>query len=139
MASRKVFAHGSVVVDVINDWLDKRPDFGLIEIAERVGVVKSAGCFMSQIRSGRSKLPISKVIPLAQVLEQDPKPLVAAVLEEYYPDLKEALIKADMLNDQGDHALVDLREIVARQREADVTREHQLKAEKNRTKQKNVG
>lgn len=118
MATRKQFAQGNIVVEVLNDWLESSPDMNLVEVAERIGVDKSKNCFMSQIRSGRSKLPVSKIIPLANVLQQDPKPMVAAVLEEYYPDLKDALIRSDMLKDCTESGISDLREITKRQKES---------------------
>lgn len=117
MANRKQFAQGDIVVDVLNEWLDRGPDLNLTEIAERIGVDKSKNCFMSQIRAGRSKLPVSKIIPLAQVLEQDPAPMVVAVLESYYPELKDALIRSKMLNEPaGD--IADLRDLTSQQKTA---------------------
>lgn len=118
MANRKQFIEGNIVVSVLNDWLDKAPDLNLVAIAERIGIDKSKNCFMSQIRSGRSKLPVSKIIPLAKVLEQDPRPMVVAVLEEYYPDLKEALIRSNMLNETAEESITDVRKIVADRKKA---------------------
>lgn len=118
MANRKQFAQGDIVVDVLNNWLEDRPDLNLTEIAERIGVDKSKNCFMSQIRAGRSKLPVSKIIPLAQVLEQDPKPMVVAVLESYYPELKDALIRSHMIAADADDSIADLRDLAPRQQNA---------------------
>lgn len=117
MASRKKFNHGNVVTAVLDDWLDRNSQFNLVEIAERIGVDKSKNCFMSQIRSGRSKLPVSKIIPMATLLNEDPKPMVLAVLEEYYPELKDAMERSGILSDDTD-SLKDLRELVNKEKMA---------------------
>jgi hypothetical protein len=116
MASRKQYAQNDMVVTVLNEWLEDNSEYNLIEIAERIGVKKSANCFMSQIRSGRSKLPISKLVPLAKLMGKDPKPMVVAVLEEYYPDLKAALVEADMFDDSFNAGVTNLREITNKQK-----------------------
>lgn len=118
MAERKQFTTGNVVTEVLNDWLDRHPDLNLVEIAERIGVEKSKHCFMSQVRSGRSKLPVSKIMPLAKLMEEDPKPLVVAVLDTYYPDLKQAMAEANMLNASDTDDLVNLRKMDVPQKEA---------------------
>lgn len=118
MATRKQFANGNIVTAVLDDWLDRNPGFNLVEIAERIGVEKSKHCFMSQVRSGRSKLPISKILPLATLLEEDPRPLVLAALDEYYPELKDALIRTELLNVSAETSLKDLRELIGREKQA---------------------
>lgn len=97
MAKRKQYAVNNEVVSVINDWLEEKPDFGLTSIAEQIGITKSASCFMTQIRSGRSKFPITKVVRFAEVMGQDPQPLMKAILNEYYPELRDALIESNLL------------------------------------------
>jgi hypothetical protein len=92
----------SMVVEILNEWLSQNDVYSMTEMAERIGVTKSANCFMSQVRSGRSKMPIRRVLPLASLLQQDPKPLVAAIIDEYYPDLKAAMIESGLIKDYFD-------------------------------------
>lgn len=92
----------SIVVEILNEWLSQNDVYSMTEMAERIGVTKSANCFMSQVRSGRSKMPIGRVLPLARLLQQDPKPLVAAIIDENYPDLKAAMIESGLIKDYFD-------------------------------------
>lgn len=118
MANRKTFTHGSKVVEVLNEWLDSKPDLSFIEVAERIGVTKSANCFISQIRAGRVRLPIAKVIPLAKVLEQDPRVMLEVMLDEYYPELRDTLLEGGLLvTDQADQP-VDLRSMKKAEKKA---------------------
>ena len=110
MASRKQFPRGDAVTHILNDWIEQNDEYSLIEMAERIGVTKSANCFMSQVRSGRSKMPISKVTSLAKLLDQDPRPMVVAILDQYYPELRDALIKSKLI-DEGVEELINLRDL----------------------------
>lgn len=100
MANRKEVTNGTLVTQVLNTWLhNTKSDLNLVEMAERIGIDKSKYCFMSQLRHGRMKVPIGRINLLAETLQQDPRHLLVAALQVYYPEVKDALEKSGLLND----------------------------------------
>jgi|AntRauMFilla1563_2_1112583.scaffolds.fasta_scaffold37761_2 transcriptional regulator with XRE-family HTH domain len=118
MATRKEIVRGNPVTDILDDWIRNNGEFSQIEMAERIGVTKSANCFISQVRSGRSKMPITKVVPLAKLLGEDPAPMVAAALDLYYPELRDALIECNILKQTESGSLKDLRQVANEKKQA---------------------
>jgi transcriptional regulator with XRE-family HTH domain len=118
MATRKQIARGNPVTDILDDWIRNNGEFSQIEMAERIGITKSANCFFSQVRSGRSKMPITKVVPLAKLLGEDPTPMVTAVLDLYYPELRNALIECGILKQSESGSLKDIRDVVNEKKQA---------------------
>ena len=58
-------------------------------IAEEIGVTKSN--FITMLKQGRTKVPLDKVVPLAKACNADPAKFMLLVLEEYRPEIIEAL------------------------------------------------
>lgn len=61
----------------------------LREIAEEIGYTRPN--VLSNMRSGVTKLPITKVMPMAKALGVDPMRLLRITLEEYTPETLEAI------------------------------------------------
>ena len=61
----------------------------LREIAEEIGYTRPN--VLSNMRSGVTKLPITKVMPMAKALGVDPMRLLKITLEEYTPESLEAI------------------------------------------------
>lgn len=59
------------------------------EIAQEIGLTKSN--IMTMFKQGRTKLPLKFVVPLSKACGQDPAILMNIALEEYAPEILEAM------------------------------------------------
>jgi len=86
--SRKSRSNNITVADYISQQIDLSGKSQL-EIAREAGFNKPN--IITMIKQGKTKLPMSKVGPMARALGVDPKHLYRLVMQEYEPDTWEAL------------------------------------------------
>jgi len=60
------------------------------DIAAELGLTRTSN-IITMFKQGRTKLPIRLVVPLAKACGEDPEKLMRIVLEEYAPDILEAM------------------------------------------------
>lgn len=87
MRARVNFPSDSKVANYVNDMLKRHPERSLNALAADLGIVRSRSTFLTQVRAGRTKLPMHMIIPLCNQLNEDPEPLFRIAMKEYYPDI----------------------------------------------------
>ena len=80
----------SKVARILTSWINSAA-IQQSDIAKVLGLSKPN--VISMFKSGRSPLPAKYIVPLARCLGRDPEALLDIWLEEYQPELTQALVK----------------------------------------------
>lgn len=91
MRKREIFESGSPTVQYINKLLARHSEYSQDEIAQNSGFTSSRGNILTQIKSGRSKMPMSKIVPMCTFLGEDPREFFFTAMKEYFPEIFAAL------------------------------------------------
>lgn len=75
------------VADIINETLIENPQIKQIDVAEAAGYLKPNNVYM--IKTGKTKVPLSKAGRIAEALGLDPSDFWFKCLREYSPEIYE--------------------------------------------------
>lgn len=79
----------SPTAKLLSDIIDNSPiSLSQDSLAIQSGLGKN-GNMVTQVKTGRSRIPPHSIIPLCEVLGVDPKPVIASALAEYFPVVEE--------------------------------------------------
>lgn len=92
--------------------LDRHPEFTQHEIKLAMGMAPNSN-MLSQIRKGRSKMPLNRIVEFCKLLNEDPVPLVKCALEEYHGEALKAfqLISGTVVDEDEREFLSLYREV----------------------------
>lgn len=108
MRTEKTIAEKSSAA-LVNRMLERHPEITQGEIARRLGFKEtSQGVILTQIKHGRTKMPFKHIGPLCKLLNEDPRPLIATVMKEYYSDVLDTLVEHGILDEELLEFVVDL-------------------------------
>lgn len=98
----------SPTANLLAEYLDSSNNFSQLEVAQFTGM-GDTGNIITQIRKGRTKLPIKYIVPICKLLHRDPTELLETAIKEYHPDILSAIsnIKGEVI-DQDEQQLIEL-------------------------------
>lgn len=77
---------------LFSEIIDRHPEYPQRQLALDSGFTRSsAGCILTQIRTGRTILPLRHIKSICGNLNEDPRPLFMTAIKEYYPEIFEFL------------------------------------------------
>jgi hypothetical protein len=89
-AKDKIIKTTSPTAILLGKMLSRHPYLPQQEVAKKAGL-SSSGNILTLFKNGKSKLPLSRIPGICQVLGEDPKPLFNSALKEYHPEIIEQL------------------------------------------------
>lgn len=98
MRKRELKVSNSPTARYVGLMLERHPEHLQSDIAHAAGFTGAAqNVIMTQIKAGRTRLPLSAVGPMCKFLKEDPRPLLSIMAREYFGDLFNVYIDQGMI------------------------------------------